>query len=60
MTKKRQSIYFYEEDLKRLKELQQYYNMNSIGEVSMNEVVRQALKVLHNELEKQGKVGGTH
>lgn len=60
MERKRQSIYFYEEDLKRLKELQQYYNMNSIGEVSMNEVVRQALKVLHNELEKQGKVGGTH
>lgn len=56
MEKKKQSILFYQEDLKRLEELQRYYNANSIGDVSMNEVVRQALRVLHQQLAKEGRL----
>lgn len=58
MTKKKQSILFYEEDLKRLNELQSFYNMNSLNDVSYGDVVRQAIKVLHAELQKQGKLKG--
>lgn len=56
MEKKKQSILFFKEDIERLEELHRFYNMNSIGEVSVNEVVRQAIKVLHNELKREGLI----
>lgn len=60
MEKKKQSILFYKEDISRLEELYLYYNKNSIGDVSYNDVVRQAIKIAYGELQKRGQVGGNN
>lgn len=60
MSKKRVNVTMYEKDLEMLEELTRYFNINSIEEVTPPSVMRNAVRILYTQLEKQGKVGGTH
>lgn len=56
MEKKKQSILFYGEEVRMLEELQAYFQKNSIGEVSTNQVVRKAIRVLNDLVKEQQKL----
>lgn len=56
MEKKKQSILFYGEEVKMLEDLQAYFQKTSLGEVSTNQVVRKAIRVLNDLVKEQQKL----
>lgn len=51
--KKKQSILFYGEEVKMLEDLQAHFQKSSLGEVSTNQVVRKAIRVLNDLVNEQ-------